>query len=1739
MSDKQLSLELLLQSFNKMPENVDLNDIHKYCTGEVKDRLFEQLDSIFATEVAAASDKSVCGHVFGKGEGVYRCKDCGYDDTCVMCSQCFHATSHEGHEVFFSVTRIGGGMCDCGDSEAWKAPLLCGIHSPQNKLEGSHDSDKCWAIMDSVDDTETVMIAYLLDYCIFVMALWNSIAESPLDLTEYGKNPSEESLAIQLNYDRDDGDLDIGLILWNDEFHSYNEVIDSAVDALGCSEADAHLIAEQIDKEGRMMINASKDTKRMISQSKKFRSIGLATSFSTILGYIREQVVSYILVFALKKCNASPTFRRKFTKKLFTKIGDLARFSEFARNSGEFSAFTSHISRFRVDSNLEVLISISADVQGKMVDTSDAATSDLQIFDLLLIYDTKNWKRARQNSRKLLVSTVLHYKDTKLYGAIRFSRLYRELVKLLINTDREPDLSMIYLSVQLFTSPSVASILQQNTNALHVFLAALEDCLFAATGAETVRLNKSFYTHIFHDISYILSPYKDPGLVESLRYDEVFLKKYIDFICRFQGLDGCKREKHHHVEYESTAWRKSFELMYFLANNIKLICDVFSNTEAHLAGLVKLCVDRQVANDSESTSSHSVANFFNENECLTLSFHKVSEKLFSFHNPLNWFLGNLIVNAWRKPFAGNNVTQLTQYLDIGNPSQLVSAVYEKSLITQVAIAQCKAGLWVRNGWSFKGQVENYTHTFIRGETWDMELAVIQACSFILPVDEFLLETVDKFEVNDVFRAEAKSDFDPEQTSCLLEELFFLLLCCLTDEFILTVKSKQDEILRSLVQVLGAGSLTFSEIETQVPSALFDDPTFSNILQTVASLKISDKLHENGRYEISEVYLPQFIPFCFLQKRSKKEEALSYYKSRINGQTRDDFFSRMHIRAESRHFFDSEIFLHMLLVGLALNLLPDFGVGVVRKPFSYQLLDVILTTIALGVNVDTETIKGFKTRISINGNSSMINFVEMCLLISKDSDYQQFHDISAYIIGVISPELLNADEGAKESDQLQAHDDPKKQAALKRKAKLLEQFAVQQSTFAEANENALDSMDVESDLVDDQIGSGTCIICQETVYRGSDNEYGLVASSQYSKFLRHRPPYDAASLFSPLNIAVDHWRPGKEDNETMSNMSVAGCFISTCGHFMHVKCHEIFVRQQRAQRARGVTSSDVKDEFSCPLCKSFHNVLLPILAKNSIIFTARDSAVNVITSLADFRKYAKDVSSSLKMDDVIRESNPIGKFMTSIEKNVISQPIESADILQSELVQCDFVAEADNRNLSKELRDYMEKFTVYLECDPPISLLQTKLSYINDRQYSLWQALTYTLHTLVSTGLDNGNDKALIAIAELLIHQDCPRPRNKLKTILDTIASRFQSDDNEALPFSVGDPLELVVALASHEEGRDLLNSPQSLNWICIASTTRMLCELFRLGSFVVKDEFPQHAASSHIHALAETLIDSHYNRLKQVCGGFDALDIVVKMKKQTMFSLPADVLQRVSFTEMDRMVQCIDMLNAHCHGFLPSIWTSGNLRHAYNELFGTTLAPETISCAQEIAEGLAVASYDVCTGVELKKMTHIFQLLHMKDIPHWYWNHVFSFPIWPRKLDGYSLVNLPDSYQELLENALESSCQSCGTKLSDPILCLVCGRYICSGQSCCDMPTTTPDEHLPLCGGEVGLFLMAKKCRVLLIHKDKVIIYNAPYLDKHGETDINLRKGSPQFLHRKRYRTLQDIWLKQQIPSIIRRKLDQ
>ncbi|KAI9908494.1 hypothetical protein PsorP6_004357 [Peronosclerospora sorghi] len=129
------------------------------------------------------------------------------------------------------------------------------------------------------------------------------------------------------------------------------------------------------------------------------------------------------------------------------------------------------------------------------------------------------------------------------------------------------------------------------------------------------------------------------------------------------------------------------------------------------------------------------------------------------------------------------------------------------------------------------------------------------------------------------------------------------------------------------------------------------------------------------------------------------------------------------------------------------------------------------------------------------------------------------------------------------------------------------------------------------------------------------------------------------------------------------------------------------------------------------------------------------------------------------------------------------------------------------------------------------------------------------------------------------------------------------------------------------------------------------------------------------------------------------------------------------------------------------------------------------------------------------------------------------------------LIELPLQYDELYSSMTGRHCTRCMKTPCDPGLCLICGDYLCCGDSCCtlaSMPHGSPvgecTRHAAECGGGVGIVLLLERCRVALVGGSMAAYFPSVYVDSHGEEDVGLQRGRPLRLDRARYAHLESLW---------------
>ena len=124
------------------------------------------------------------------------------------------------------------------------------------------------------------------------------------------------------------------------------------------------------------------------------------------------------------------------------------------------------------------------------------------------------------------------------------------------------------------------------------------------------------------------------------------------------------------------------------------------------------------------------------------------------------------------------------------------------------------------------------------------------------------------------------------------------------------------------------------------------------------------------------------------------------------------------------------------------------------------------------------------------------------------------------------------------------------------------------------------------------------------------------------------------------------------------------------------------------------------------------------------------------------------------------------------------------------------------------------------------------------------------------------------------------------------------------------------------------------------------------------------------------------------------------------------------------------------------------------------------------------------------------------------------------------LIALPERGEDLYLSLMNTKCKRCQKPPRDPALCLACGEVCCCAGACCRRGKHGEcAQHAAVCGAGVGVFLLVKSTKILLIRGKRICLYPSVYLDQHGEEDEFLKRGRPLFLNKRRYGALEDLWI--------------
>ncbi|TPX46254.1 hypothetical protein SeLEV6574_g03322 [Synchytrium endobioticum] len=900
----------------------------------------ENLDN-WPAEYRPAQRGKPCGHVFKKGEGVHRCRDCALDSTCVFCDRCFNASNHEGHDTSFSLSSSGGGCCDCGDPEAWKVPIDCRFHSPNISPSSTHLHDDNileplpLELLSSINKTIVTVTEFILQT--FSYSYWKPY--TPTDASRFQKvyapgNPTDNET--------------YALILWNDEVHSFQEVIEAVSEALQVTKDEGRRVAEAIDTEGRDVIYTGADKTILKQIAATISRINLDVTIQPHHFTLQEAVAGRCLEWLYQL---------------------LSRVTTSPVQIGHVSYQTAEpIIRIAI---CDVLCRTPIQPIGEMDDRyhlgpegppnlHNILPSPIRL-DYVLLYDVKMWKSLRKILHELLIATLIVSGDEyKRAFAERFAACYTKLVENAITIDREVELSVIYLSVQLFTVPTVARHLALGTTVISDMLLFLYILFRASTGRDKVsrqRLHQvqcdiidealtsqsifppsilpansytlkhsRTYAQVMHDISYLLSTkavrmelfQSTPPVIELSRFLKVFALG--------QGIDPQTRAIAQHVEFEADDWVNAFNLSLKFSQLLPYVAGCFAPFDRTITssleqGLAQTTV-MILSPSTQSWEADGVKWSLVDNEGSApyiIPRYQVSTRPVSLHHPLHWFLSLLIAYLpTSSKYSGSSLFDiLTRSFPppddpcysvlVGfdtvmvSKMEVLSLLYEEPLRTIAMLTQIQAGLWIRNGYMLRAQAYHYEELELREDGHDQDILLLQTALVTLGADRFLMQALHRFELWEwlIVRQNTvlPTGFDRTKLGAITEGFLRMLIILLTERALcclgLGQVAVEYEIRREMIHHLAAAAsgLPHSAVIARIPDRLTDPhqlndgmyaapgKSVDDILAEVANFKYPGGVTDQGMYELKSQYYDLIDPWFWHYNREQRQKIEEVLKQR--------------------------------------------------------------------------------------------------------------------------------------------------------------------------------------------------------------------------------------------------------------------------------------------------------------------------------------------------------------------------------------------------------------------------------------------------------------------------------------------------------------------------------------------------------------------------------------------------------------------------------------------------------------------------------------------------------------------------------------------------------------------------------------------------------------------------------------------------------------------------------------------
>nr|XP_049697370.1 E3 ubiquitin-protein ligase UBR1 isoform X2 [Helicoverpa armigera] len=1692
---------------------------------------------------------TLCGRVFKQGDPAYSCRECGMDNTCVLCVECFKVSAHRHHKYKMGQSS-GGGCCDCGDTEAWKRDPFCELHA------ASEDDNQSEAtIKPDVIERMKIVASVCLTYCLRLLT-HDHAPGLPNDLRL--KDAERDLLQI---LDQPDCYC---TVLYNDETHTFDQVITTLVRVTKCNQRDSLELVSLIDREGRALVKCNSfqvcdklKTDIEIDSNPDDSVHPISRPTDSI-----DQLIIQVLI------NMQPNARNEpvtinddeFTSRHGPSLKVLVMHAHVIAHQ-TFAMKLLHWLQNFVSQEPSLRLATSQVALGEEVWGAGASVGGGGgVACGVMQNDSRMWKAARTAWHRLLIATTLMDYTTKRTMAILFTKNYGSILKDFIRDDHDHSFSISSLSVQLYTTPTLAHHLIAKHDALFVVMNTfVSECNRRCSNGR-LEFDRSHVPMAFkraqfilYDVKYLLSSVPatfDDDLRKGFMHG---ISLMLNLLVMMQGMDSVVRQVGQHMEYEPE-WESAFNLHVKLAHSITLSLEWCAAEKALATAVYRMALRKH--SETYTPPPKVVRELGNQSGSVIP--YDVSVEPVSIHRPLSRYIAGLHLLLHKHGLSYHS----REFDRHDRPKPTPAELIEPVLQTMAMIGQVHAGMWRRNGFALINQLYFYQNVKCRAEMLDRDVVMLQIGASLIESNEFIIHVLNKFNLLEWaapdFEQRSIEDDTLRHTISMLEEFLGLLITIYGSRYVPGVGevTNEDRTMKEIIQMLCVKPMPHSELNRSLPEDQLHETGLEAVIHEVADFIKPSGGNNRGVYKLKPHLYDEYDTFFYHYTREELSRSEEEQRTRRKAAGLPECCPPPPLPKLSPPF------------RLLANLLQSDSVHHVLKTVLERALDLRARSFSETQVHKALHLMGYALRDEESGHYEFLQFAEsaaragLLQLLQKlvtSPRVDAHRQLARWVLNKMKTLLGQNDENVGDGDNMETDQEEKPASdeaaeaekarraklAAERRAKVMAQMKTQMNNFISNNATLFEETTTEVTAEEQELrplycgaalgvwGGGVpepprvCIMCQEEARVELRTEpLVLVAFVQQSSVLSRLRRGGQARLPAGWRAG---WLPAGLGLQP---------HVSSCGHALHAACWRNYVdnvqdkENRRPYRGRQPAAFDVeKKEYLCPLCERLCNTALPLLP-------APTMPLGTPPPLTE-ESYNESVNLILKLKHQVSSEalHICTEFCEEMHCQARARSVGamSSDMEDETADETEVYVSTHSENLLKP------EFLVHFEGDiPPYNDMTKALieDFANILPISEYGGMVSSAALYRSTSYTIFSTNAVLQAENRPLLGDLPaRHRDTLQALIRLAAS---------LPAVWSSPKHLshhaLSTLTTLESTSPLTHEPFGTLVPLVLTAPSLFCKVASPArpTNLAKQITLQCFRATLARALLVTDVTSCKSQPMEGQEDFKNPDLenLLPFMKELRKGVLEDDLNPVEVWQNIKS-QCHTFLRCCClfYHFLSDISAPSELTvvggDTWESMCGYLDMPTTFKDL-------------VDTPTAKKKITEWVNLS-----TEWFSGEIAPHIVTEPK-EPPSLIPLPEDFSELMNLVSEFSCPNSEREDSKkPTMCLVCGQILCSQSYCCqaDIPKVGRGSevqrvgavvaHCVSCGGGAGVFLRVRDCELLLLAAPaRGAKLPAPYLDSYGETDQGLRRGNPLHLCPSRYATLRTLWLSHGLHERIARALD-